>query len=1086
MPVSRYVDIHFPINGLLKLQNGWYYSHAQKVGNIILVSSFLIANEYTGQNQYLVNQLHKDFNIKRNAHLILEKDNGFAIKNSKNKYLFSLLIDETASFTFWEEILLLLLIFLVLISVYIHFINRNFSYKIFPFLLLISYFSIVYVSNYFLEQTTWLYIDKRLFAHSYLFPSLYVLFAWSIFFGFTLYYLKKVFLPSNSNSFNKTIILLLYSLLLISFLNFIIDSIIKDSSYFVLIEKLLSWNTITSCFFILSTSLIYFCISTSSLVYKSLDNFQNKGKILILFCFIGIEILLQFFKIISIEIVIYFTLLIGFQFFNLERKKRFWIQSTLMITISAFMLTFLVSKNNETKENNEKQIYVEQLTSDRDISLEIEFQKSDSIWNLQYLLLEKNEFSKKELNSLINKCFSGDFWKRYEIEFYIQNDLTIFNDALKNKKISFEQIISKHSSPSQLNNSLYFIKDFTSQLSYISKKKINENENLYLTFKSKKIPEKIGFPRLLISDKSQVLKVLEKYSLAKYYNNILVSENGAFNYPQKLDWLPKNKKNQFSFSYEKFKHFVHKKTGNDVLIISKENDSFYVQLSTFSFLFTCYFILFIIHLFYHSFIENNGLFTLSLKIQGSLFLFTFLILGIFTMVSIYFIKNQFEDNEDKLLLNKTYSVKKQLNEKEFNFSDNSSLNRMILDWKNRLQTDINIYNSSGYLLSTTEPRIYNYGVISDLIHFSIKKQLQNTYKKSIITTETIGKLKFKSAYFEIKENVNTSYFIHLTQFRQQEDFEKKIEEFILSLINLLNVLLVLSLITAVIISNWLSKPLKVIQESLTKMQIGKYNEPIPYQSDDELGQLIVSYNQKLNELALSANQLAQNEREMAWREMAKQIAHEIKNPLTPMKLSLQHFQRIFDPNDPEMKEKLNLLIVSLSSQIDSLVKISNEFSQFATLPKENFEEFDIIQVIENCVSIYNKEINVSIEMRIENKPIFIKGDKNLMLHVFNNLFINAIQAQQNKEYKKIEIICAKKESNVIFKIKDEGIGIPDEMKKNIFKANFTTKTSGSGLGLAFVYQIIQAHKGQINFESEKDKFTEFIVHLPLIQSIENE
>jgi nitrogen fixation/metabolism regulation signal transduction histidine kinase len=269
-----------------------------------------------------------------------------------------------------------------------------------------------------------------------------------------------------------------------------------------------------------------------------------------------------------------------------------------------------------------------------------------------------------------------------------------------------------------------------------------------------------------------------------------------------------------------------------------------------------------------------------------------------------------------------------------------------------------------------------------------------------------------------------------------------------------------------------------LQNSFAKVQIGKYNEPIVYHSKDEIGALVKNYNEKLEELAFTAQQLAQSERESAWREMAKQVAHEIKNPLTPMKLSLQHLQRIYDPDDPNSKLKLDKVVSSIVEQIDSLTKIANEFSNFAKMPKENKSQMDVLPLIEHVYNVFEQEIEIEIINKAKNTLIF--GDKDLLLRVFNNLIKNAIQAIPENRTGLIKIRLQQDGNNLLLEIEDNGKGIPEEMWSKIFMPNFTTKSTGMGLGLAMVKQIIQLHEGEIWFESIENK-TIFFIRLPLLR-----
>ena len=240
-----------------------------------------------------------------------------------------------------------------------------------------------------------------------------------------------------------------------------------------------------------------------------------------------------------------------------------------------------------------------------------------------------------------------------------------------------------------------------------------------------------------------------------------------------------------------------------------------------------------------------------------------------------------------------------------------------------------------------------------------------------------------------------------------------------------------------------------------------------------------NYNKKLEELEFTAQQLAQSERESAWREMAKQVAHEIKNPLTPMKLSVQHLLRVYDPSDPKSNEKLAKVSTSIIEQIDALAKIANEFSSFAKLPRPKEKKMDLLPVLKGVIEVFKEEGNFALTFSSEVEKLFVLADKDLMLRVFNNLIKNAIQAILDKEDASIHIQVKSTDTNYKIEFMDNGSGIKEEVQPKIFVTYFTTKGTGTGLGLAMVKQIIENHRGSINFTSSEDGTT-FFITLPKI------
>jgi nitrogen fixation/metabolism regulation signal transduction histidine kinase len=236
----------------------------------------------------------------------------------------------------------------------------------------------------------------------------------------------------------------------------------------------------------------------------------------------------------------------------------------------------------------------------------------------------------------------------------------------------------------------------------------------------------------------------------------------------------------------------------------------------------------------------------------------------------------------------------------------------------------------------------------------------------------------------------------------------------------------------------------------------------------------------VDELEKSAIKLAQSEREEAWREMAKQVAHEIKNPLTPMRLTVQSFQRKFDPTDPNVKQKMNDYSETLIQQIDTMSAVASAFSNFASMPAQQNETLNVVEVVELAMDIFNEEY---IEFHRDSPEIISKIDRTQLIRIITNLAKNAIQSIPEQQENKSIIVSVKKElNNVLITVADNGIGIQPKDIDRIFEPKFTTKSSGMGLGLGIIKNIIENYKGTITFETEFGKGTTFIVSLPIINS----
>jgi nitrogen fixation/metabolism regulation signal transduction histidine kinase len=263
--------------------------------------------------------------------------------------------------------------------------------------------------------------------------------------------------------------------------------------------------------------------------------------------------------------------------------------------------------------------------------------------------------------------------------------------------------------------------------------------------------------------------------------------------------------------------------------------------------------------------------------------------------------------------------------------------------------------------------------------------------------------------------------------------------------------------------------------------LGKRNEPIYYRRNDEIGSLVKEYNKKVDELAISADLLARSERESAWREMAKQIAHEIKNPLTPMKLNIQHLQRARG-RGKEYNEYIERVTATLIEQIDNLSNIATEFSNFAQIPNARNQVFELAGQMRRVIGLFETDDRAIIKFNYYGfGNINVNADREQLSRAIINLIKNAIQAIPEGLKGKIDISLSRREQMIVISVSDNGTGIPVELRDKLFSPSFTTKTSGMGLGLAIVKNIVENFSGRIWFETELEKGTTFYIEIPVYE-----
>jgi nitrogen fixation/metabolism regulation signal transduction histidine kinase len=324
-------------------------------------------------------------------------------------------------------------------------------------------------------------------------------------------------------------------------------------------------------------------------------------------------------------------------------------------------------------------------------------------------------------------------------------------------------------------------------------------------------------------------------------------------------------------------------------------------------------------------------------------------------------------------------------------------------------------------------------------------------------------------------------YLNIPYFAKQTELENEISTLLVTLINIYVFLIVISLLVTLFIANRITGPLQMLQQKLANISLGKKNETIEWNNKDEIGNLIIEYNRMILELSESAERLAKSERESAWREMAKQVAHEIKNPLTPLRLNAQLIQRAYQEQSPQFDEKFKKFTTMLIEQVDTLAQIANEFSNFAVMPKPKLTKVNLSDVIQNAVTLFRTTTASEINFNLLTDNDIIDADKEQLLRVFNNLIKNALQAINDEKNGSIEINLKEEKNGLLVQVIDNGIGMNDEQKKMIFVPNFTTKTGGMGLGLAMVKSILENINSTISFTSIENEGTVFELRFPLQQ-----
>jgi signal transduction histidine kinase len=637
---------------------------------------------------------------------------------------------------------------------------------------------------------------------------------------------------------------------------------------------------------------------------------------------------------------------------------------------------------------------------------------------------------------------------------------------------------------------LWFMAAGNGKINYLAELSYKEETEtrLFLIFASFSESQYTGYPELLLDSKNQPNKLLQEnnYSYAKYFKNKLVSRYGNFGYSYELN-IPKETKSHSFFTERGYIHYYIDTDKVDSIIISQPMMSVLEYISTNSFVFLFFTIIFAIMLrcIGLDMLGMNTAINFRQKIRILLLILVLFLLFTVGGTILWHTFSQFEKNKTESIEEKIQLIKNEFT-LQYGMSDDISSTRDLSSWlielSNLYHIDINVYSLDGKLISTSRPEIFDRKLLglNMNIHAFVKLNTQN--QPYYIHYDNIGNLKFNSIYFAFYNSKDEKLaYLNLPYFEQQRKFQEEWLALANTVINIFIVVIILGILFATIISNLLSKPLDIV-----RFQIGKFNlmgksEHIKYKGNDEIGSLVNAYNSMLDKLAESAAKLAKTEREHAWREMAQQIAHEIKNPLTPMMLNIQHVMRLKKNNDPNWEKHFDNLAKSLLEQINILSITAAEFSDFAKFANVERQDVDVVELLEKQLTAFKGYEKINMSLFVDgSRPKIVSALYEQLQRVFTNIIKNAIQAIGDDNEGEIELFASDLSSNYYrLKVQDSGTGISEELRKNLFQPNFTTKSSGTGLGLAISKNIVENIGGRIYYSLSENGKTCFVIELPM-------
>ncbi|MEO5909633.1 MAG: ATP-binding protein [Pelobium sp.] len=1112
----------------LSYSNGWYEVIKKKQNNFFVVFFIPVKANYPYQNQYLKNGFNQDLIIDNSVEIADLSDVQIAdIKNTDGRYLFSIKkTDSTLNVPYSKmEVIMWALGFLTLVLLF-NSICKYYADLGYPGLatiaLFIGFAFIRYLGlKYHFPNALYSIelFNPGIFASNFIFPSFadlclnLLVILWSLVFLHS--YKSKIFKPINNPWIGYPI--LLYGTILLIYSSFLFSDVffglIFNSNINFKVSNIISlnWLSFLGIIILMVGLLSYYIIIDILVTFSSFINISIRNKIILLFCiFLAYNCYELFFNQYNIFFILIFALVIisGRLIYYYNGKIVF--PALLLISlIFATLVSIKLNRFENFKDIEVRKRLVLKLEAAEDPYALISFEEIEKE-------IPKNIEVKKLANEssidgkILNKVFNDNYLLGYLNKFNYKSYLFDKNDALLNRNEtgnieSYRQKVIEGSI--KVTQNFYRLNKtlgFQNYFAIIPIKTDSTNlGTLVLDLKTKDLERFGSFPQLLQNGKIDQHTDFNDYSYAFYENKKLVNQYGSFVYERANKDFKGTVKDFVILKKKGFDHIIYKPDLQSTIVVTQPSNTFWRELASLSFFFIIFLIgciLIVSYEFVWKFINTYELTYKNLKvklmvannkllyktrIQIALVLAVVSSLLIIGIITFSYISIQYKDQQKDLLKGKMKIIAQAFEEnisQELKNIGNPNQSLSFEEFSKMYDTDLNLFDTRGKLLFSTQYKIYAAGLVAERMDADAFVNLNIQQKSEYIHDENIDKLSFTSAYMPIKNNQNDVIaYLQLPYFANQNDYDQKIGTFLNLLINIYVLVFVAIAFFAFVVANQITSPLSLIQESFSKTMMGRKNEPIEWKRNDEIGSLITEYNNMVKTLEENANKLAQSERETAWREMAKQVAHEIKNPLTPLRLGIQMLDRSWKDKDANFDSKFQKFSKSFLEQIDSLSHIASEFSNFAKMPELKLEKVNLLDILNKAIQVYEQMDHIKIicdEKSLQKCTINV--DKDQLLRSFNNLLKNAIEAIPDGREGIINIVGKQKERKVELQIKDNGNGIPLNSQERIFVPNFTTKSSGTGLGLAFVKQAIENVGGNIYFNTEINVGTTFHIILPLV------
>lgn len=1109
----------------LKLDNGWYFIIKETRGTVSLVTLLSIRKEYNYQNEYLRNRFADQLGFPDYIELSNHVNEGdYAVKDSEGKVLFMIAVNsQKFSLTpvYYEVGLWILAILFLYLSVnsFAKFLWNKGEW-------LAALLSIGIVIILFRSVTMIWSVPRALYkldifspehyASNFLFPSMgdlllnLLLLHWLVSFFYERGRELNFRIQKVKISYLVSFLFIAATFVFIDLLNYMFEGLVMNSNISFELTNILSLSSYSLIgFFLLGLTLYTFFLFTDILISIFHQFYLSKQEKLLVFIgsvllILAAKAMLNELNILMITNTVFLVVLERAK----TRKKEYLTFPTVVMVLMIFALASASRLTTYTanKEKENRKLMASKLESANDPIAE--YLLEELVKKLKSDPAVKDHFSSRSPNNeklyaRVQQLYFGGYFSKYDLSIYeFDNNGAPFNTNVTRDLEYFNELIEQQCTPT-FNRYFYYLSNSYGILTYYGKIPMFEGEQrigtLVIELKSKYFRDDNIFPELLLEGSLKMNKDFQAYSYSIYKQGRLVTQQG--NYPYSLQSAEFSDASQgYTFLKNKgYDHLVYKPNPQLLIVVSREEESSFKVLAVFSYIFGIFSLLLFIFYIRRTVSRNYNpgnrnlrsakgkfRFLFKTRIQTSMVFSVIVSVSLIGYITLLYISEQYNKQQYERISQKVRSIllaleKRTSNLRSISLKNDDNFSIELKNLSDLYLTDINIFDQNGNLVISSQPKIYEEGLVSRKMNPEAYIELRHFARSEFTTNERIGTLNYLSSYAPIRNISNkTIAYLNLPYFANKTEYELRVSQFLTTFINVYVFIFVMIGFVAFFLANSITLPLTLIEQQLRETKIGKKMDPISWKRRDEIGTLINEYNRMIGELEESTEKLAKSERENAWREMAKQVAHEIKNPLTPIKLGMQQLERSWRDGDPQFDEKFEKFSRTIIQQIESLALIASEFSNFAQMPVARTEKVDVKEILKSVVDLYKNSAGATISLGfLPALRAHVLADKDQMIRTFNNLIKNAIQAIPAERNGEVNIEMLNDGDTLLIMIQDNGIGIEESLREKIFTPNFTTKNSGMGMGLAIIRNIILNAGGKVWFESVLNKGTAFYVSLPL-------